>query len=150
MNIKQIKQLNFVAFLFHCGSWPYFIVAVDPISLWQLTQFRCGSWPIFVVAVGEIVSFTYNYRIKYDYDHKKMMQNYKKTTRTKGIFREIRCTFREIKSNIQYDRYYKAVTFLSFTLNSIKFYLITFAISDIFPNFASTFLTDEMNMKIQL
>ena len=79
-----------------------------------------------------------------------MMQNYKKTTRTKGIFREIRCTFREIKSNIQYDRYYKAVTFLSFTLNSIKFFAGTTAITDIFSNFAPTFPTDEMNMKIQL
>ena len=71
------------------------------------------------------------------------MQNYKKTTRTKGIFREI-------KSSIQYDRYYKAVTFLSFTLNSIKFFAGTTAITDIFSNFAPTFLTDEMNMKIQL
>ena len=150
MNIKHIKQLNLVIFLFYCGSWPNFVVAVGAFSLWQLAHFCCGSWPIFVVAVGEIVSFTYNYRIKYDYDHKKMMQNYKKTTRTKGIFREIRCTFREIKSNIQYDRYYKPITFSSFTLNSIKFYLITFAIPDIFPNFASTFPTDEMNMKIQL
>ena len=37
--------------------------------LWQLAHFRCGSWRIFVVAVGGIVSFTYNHRIKYDYDH---------------------------------------------------------------------------------
>lgn len=86
-----------------------------------------------------------------------MRQKYKITIRKKSTFREIRSTFREIrsifreiKSNIQYDRYYKAVTFLSFTLNSIKFYLITFAISDIFPNFASTFPTDEMNIKIRL
>ena len=68
----------------------------------------------------------------------------------KDIFREFRCTFREIKSNIQYDRYYKPVTFSSFTLNTIKFCPRTIAIPDIFPNFASTFLTDEMNMKIQL
>ena len=27
-------------------------MAVDPNSLWQLTQFRCGSWRISVVAVG--------------------------------------------------------------------------------------------------
>ena len=46
--------------------------------------------------------------------------------------------------------YYKPITFSSFTLNSIKFYLITFAISDIFSNFASTFPTDEMNIKIRL
>lgn len=32
----------------------YSIVAVDPILLWQLTQFRCGSWRISVVAVGGI------------------------------------------------------------------------------------------------
>ena len=31
----------------------YSVVAVDSISLWQLTQIRCGSWRIFVVAVGE-------------------------------------------------------------------------------------------------
>ena len=74
----------------------------------------------------------------------------KKTTRTKGIFREIRCTFREFKSYIRYDRYYKAVTFVSFTLNTIKFFAGTIAITDIFPNFASTFLTDEMIIKIQL
>ncbi len=79
-----------------------------------------------------------------------MVQIYKKATRTKGIFREIRCTFREFKSYIRYDKYYKPVTFLSFTLNTIKFYLTTFAISDIFPNFATTFLTDEMIVKIQL
>lgn len=78
------------------------------------------------------------------------MQNFRKTTKAKGIFREIRCTFREFKSYIRYDRYYKPITFSSFTLNSIKFYLITFAISDIFPNFASTFPTDEMNIKIRL
>ena len=79
-----------------------------------------------------------------------MVQIYKKATRTKGIFREIRCTFREFKSYIRYDKYYKPVTFLSFTLNTIKFYLTTFAISDFFPIFASTFLTNEMNMKKQL
>ena len=50
---------------------------------------------------------------------------------------------------IRYDRYYKPVTFLSFTLNTIKFCPGTFAIPDIFPNFASTFPTDEMNIKIQ-
>ena len=61
-----------------------------------------------------------------------------------------RCTFREFKSYIRYDKYYKPVTFLSFTLNTIKFRLTTFAISDIFPNFATTFLTDEMIVKIQL
>ena len=78
------------------------------------------------------------------------MQNYKKTTSAKGIFREIKCTFREFKSSIRYDRYYKVVTFQSFTLNTIKFCTGTFAIPDIFPNFASTFLTDEMIVKIQL
>ena len=103
------------------------------------------------MAVGEIVSFTYNHRIKYDYDYlKTIMQNFRKTTRTNGIFLEIRCTFREFKSYIRYDRYYKAVTFQSFTLNTIKFCTGTFAIPDIFPNFASTFLTDEMIVKIQL
>ena len=61
-----------------------------------------------------------------------------------------RCTFREFKSYIRYDKYYKPVTFLSFTLNTIKFCPRTIAIPDIFPIFASTFLTDEMNMKIQL
>ena len=71
------------------------------------------------------------------------MQKYKITIRKKS-------TFREFKSYIRYDRYYKAVTFLSFTLNSIKFFAGAIAITDIFPNFASTFLTDEMNMKIQL
>ncbi len=49
--------------------------------LWQLAHFRCGSWRIFVVAVGG------NAKLQ-------------KTTRAKGIFREIRCTFREIKSYI--------------------------------------------------
>ena len=44
----------------------------------------------------------------------------------------------------------KLLHFSSFTLNTIKFCTGTFAIPDIFPNFASTFLTDEMNMKIQL
>ena len=125
-------------------------MAVGGISLWQLAHFRCGSWRNFVVAVGEIVSFTYNHRIKYDYDHYKMMQNYKKTTKAKGIFREIRCAFREFEGYIRYDRYYKAITFQSFTLNTIKFCTGTFAIPDIFPNFASTFLTDEMIVKIQL
>ena len=106
-------------------------MAVDPILLWQLTLFRCGSWRIFIVAVGG------NAKLQ-------------KATRTKDIFRETRCTFRESKSYIRYDRYYKAVTFLPFKLNSIKFSAGTIAIPDIFPNFASTFLTDEMNMKIQL
>lgn len=78
------------------------------------------------------------------------MQNFRKTTKAKGIFREIRCTFRELKNYIRYDKYYKPITFLSFTLNTIKFCPRTIAIPDIFPNFASTFLTDEMNMKIQL
>lgn len=64
----------------------YSIVAVGAFSLWQLALFRCGSWRIFVVAVGEIVSFTYNHRIKYDYDHKKMMQNYKKRRERRGFF----------------------------------------------------------------
>lgn len=128
----------------------YSIVAVGAFPLWQLAEFHCGSWRIFVVAVGEIVSFTYNHRIKYDYDHYKMMQNYKKTTKAKGIFREIRCAFREFEGYIRYDRYYKAITFQSFTLNTIKFCTGTFAIPDIFPNFASTFLTDEMIVKIQL
>ncbi len=54
------------------------------------------------------------------------------------------------KSYIRYDRYYKPVTFLSFTLNTIKFCPRTIAIPDIFPIFASTFLTDEMIVKIQL
>ena len=38
MNIKQIKQLNFVVFLFHYGSWRIFVVAVGRISLWQLAR----------------------------------------------------------------------------------------------------------------
>ena len=126
-------------------------MTVGAFLLWQLAHFHCGSWRNFVVAVGEIVSFTYNHRIKYDYDYlKTIMQNFRKTTRTNGIFLEIRCTFREFKSYIRYDRYYKAVTFQSFTLNTIKFCTGTFAIPDIFPNFASTFLTDEMIVKIQL
>ena len=131
LNIKQIKWLNFVAFLFYCGSWRIFVVAVGAFSLWQLALFRCGSWRNSVVAVGG------NAKLQ-------------KATRAKGIFREIRCTFREFKSYIRYDRYYKPITFSSFTLNTIKFCTGTFAIPDIFPNFASTFLTDEMNMKIQL
>ena len=45
--------------------------------------------------------------------------------------------------------YYKPVTFLSFTLNTIKFCPGTFAIPDIFPIFAPTFLTDEIIVKIQ-
>ena len=44
----------------------------------------------------------------------------------------------------------KLLHFSSFTLNTIKFCTGTIAIPDIFPNFASMFLTDEMNMKIQL
>ena len=38
LNIKQIKQLNFVAFLFYCGSWRIFVVAVGAFSLWQLAN----------------------------------------------------------------------------------------------------------------
>ena len=64
----------------------YSIVAVGAFSLWQLAEFRCGSWRIFIVAVGEIVSFTYNHRIKYDYDHYKMMQNYKKRRKRRVFF----------------------------------------------------------------
>ena len=45
--------------------------------------------------------------------------------------------------------YYKPVTFLPFKLKSIKFCTGTFAIPDIFPNFAPTFLKDEMIGKIQ-
>jgi hypothetical protein len=45
--------------------------------------------------------------------------------------------------------YYKTVTFLPFKLKSINFCLRTFAIPDIFPNFAPTFLTDEIIVKIQ-
>ena len=44
----------------------------------------------------------------------------------------------------------KLLHFSSFTLNTIKFCPRTFAIPDIFPEFASTCLTYEMNMKIQL
>lgn len=43
--------------------------------------------------------------------------------------------------------YYKPVTFLPFKLKSIKFCTGTFAIPDIFPNFAPTFLTDEMILR---
>lgn len=43
----------------------YSVVAVDPISLWQLTQFCCGSWRIFIVAVGafslwQLANISYN------------------------------------------------------------------------------------------
>ena len=114
-------------------------MSVGAFSLLQLAHFHCGSWRIFVVAVGGISLWQLA-----------EMQNYKKTTRAKDIFRETRCTFREFKSYIRYDRYYKAVTFQSFTLNTIKFCPGTFAIPDIFPNFASTVLTDEMIVKIQL
>ena len=79
-----------------------------------------------------------------------MRQKYKITIRKKSTFREIRSIFQEIKSYIRYARYYKPVTFSSFTLNTIKFCTRTIAIPDIFPNFASTFPTDEMNIKIQL
>ena len=90
----------------------YAIVAVGAFLLWQLAHFRYGSWRIFVVAVDPISLW-------------------------------------QLALFIRYDRYYKAVTFLSFTLNSIKFSAGTTAIPDIFPNFASTFPTDEMNIKIQ-
>ena len=43
--------------------------------------------------------------------------------------------------------YYKHVTFLPFKLKSIKFCTGTFAIPDIFPNFAPTFLIDEMILR---
>ena len=56
-------------------------------------------------------------------------------------------TFLPLKASQRY--YYKPVTFLPFTLKSINFCLKTFAIPDIFPNFAPTFLTDKKNMKIQ-
>ena len=59
---------------------------------------RCGSWRIFVVAVGEIVSFTYNHRIKYDYDHKKMMQNYKKRRERRGFFGKLGVLFENSKA----------------------------------------------------
>ena len=59
---------------------------------------RCGSCPNFVVAVGEIVSFTYNHRIKYDYDHKKMMQNYKKRRERRGFFGKLGVLFENSKA----------------------------------------------------
>ena len=78
------------------------------------------------------------------------MQNYKKRRERRVLSEKSGVSFEKSKVIFYIPTYYKPVTFSSFTLNSIKFYLITFAIPDIFPNFASTFLTDEMNMKIQL
>ena len=56
-------------------------------------------------------------------------------------------TFLPLKASQRH--YYKPVTFLPFKLKSINFCLRTFAIPDIFPNFAPTFLTDEIIVKIQ-
>lgn len=78
------------------------------------------------------------------------MQKYKITIRKKSTFEKSGVFFEKSKVIFYIPTYYKPITFSSFTLNSIKFYLITFAISDIFPNFASTFPTDEMNIKIRL
>ena len=33
LNIKQIKQLNLVIFLFYCDSWRIFVVTVGAFSL---------------------------------------------------------------------------------------------------------------------
>lgn len=83
------------------------------------------------------------------------IQNYDKKeeyfSRNQEYFsRNLKVFFEKSKVIFYIPTYYKPITFSSFTLNSIKFYLITFAISDIFPNFASTFPTDEMNIKIRL
>ena len=56
-------------------------------------------------------------------------------------------TFLPLKASQRH--YYKPVTFLPFKLKSINFCLRTFAIPDIFPIFAPTFLTDEIIVKIQ-
>ena len=56
-------------------------------------------------------------------------------------------TFLPLKASQRH--YYKPVTFLPFTLKSINFTLRSNAIPDIFPNFAPTFLTDEIIVKIQ-
>ena len=58
-------------------------------------------------------------------------------------------TFKSPFCRFSQRHYYKPVTFLPFKLKSINFCLRTFAIPDIFPNFAPTFLTDKKNMKIQ-
>lgn len=78
------------------------------------------------------------------------MQNYKKRRERRVFFGKSGVLFEKSKVIFYIPTYYKPITFSSFTLNSIKFYLTTFAISDFFPIFASTFLTNEMNMKKQL
>ena len=56
-------------------------------------------------------------------------------------------TFKSPFCRFSQRHYYKPVTFLPFKLKSINFCLRTFAIPDIFPNFAPTFLTDEMILR---
>ena len=107
--------------------------------LWQLAHFCCGSWRIFVMAVGAFSLWQLAER-----------QNYKKRRERRVFFGKSGVLFEKSKVIFYIPTYYKPITFSSFTLNSIKFYLITFAIPDIFPNFASTFPTDEMNIKIRL
>ena len=58
-------------------------------------------------------------------------------------------TFKSPFCRFSQRHYYKPVTFLPFKLKSINFCLRTFAIPDIFPNFAPTFLTDKIIVKIQ-
>ena len=136
----------------------YSIVAVDPISLWQLTQFRCGSWPNFVVAVDPFLLWQLARlsvlliitESNMTMIIKRWCKIIKKRRERRGFFEKSGVFFEKSKVIFYIPIYYKPVTFSSFTLNSIKFYLITFAISDIFPNFASTFPTDEMNIKIRL
>ena len=107
--------------------------------LWQLAHFCCGSWRIFVMAVGAFSLWQLAER-----------QNYKKRRERRVFFGKSGVLFEKSKVIFYIPTYYKPITFSSFTLNSIKFCPRTIAIPDIFPNFASTFLTDEMNMKIQL
>uniref|UniRef100_UPI003FEDECEE hypothetical protein n=1 Tax=Prevotella sp. TaxID=59823 RepID=UPI003FEDECEE len=99
----------------------------------------CGSWRIFVVAVGAFSLWQLA-----------EMQNYKKRRERRVFFGKSGVLFEKSKVIFYIPTYYKPITFSSFTLNTIKFCPRTIAIPDIFPNFASTFLTNEMNMKKQL
>ena len=83
------------------------------------------------------------------------IQNYDKKeeyfSRNQEYFsRNLKVFFEKSKVIFYIPTYYKPITFSSFTLNTIKFCPRTIAIPDIFPNFASTFLTNEMNMNKQL
>ena len=74
----------------------------------------------------------------------------KKRRKRRVLFEKSGVFFEKSKVIFYIPTYYKPITFSSFTLNTIKFCTGTIAIPDIFPNFASTFLTDEMIVKIQL